>query len=32
MFVIKRKPKFENYKNSLETTELDNKVNYVETK
>ena len=28
--VIKRKLKFENYKNCLEGTELDNKINYLE--
>ena len=27
--VIKRKLKFENYKNSLETTQLVNKINYI---
>ena len=27
---IKRKFKFENYKNCLETTQLDNKINHVE--
>ena len=30
--VIKRKLKFENYKNSLEATQLDNKINYLEKK
>ena len=29
---IKRKLKFENYKNSLEATQLDNKINYLEKK
>ena len=28
--VIKRKFKFENYKNCLELTQLDNKIKYVE--
>ena len=28
--VIKRKPKFENYKNCLEATQLENKINYLE--
>ena len=28
--VIKRKLKFENYKNCLEATQRDNKVNYIE--
>ena len=28
--VIKRKLKFENYKNCLEATQLDNKINYLE--
>ena len=28
--VIKRKPKFENYKNCLEATQLDNKIKYIE--
>ena len=27
---IKRKPKFENYKNCLETTQLENKINHPE--
>ena len=27
--VIKRKLKFENFKNCLETTQLDNKINYL---
>ena len=27
--VIKRKPKFENYENSLEATRLQNKINYL---
>ena len=30
--VIKRKLKFENYKNSLEATQLDNKIIYLEKK
>ena len=30
--VIKRKLKFENYKNCLEATELDSKMNYLEKK
>ena len=30
--VIKRKLKFENYKNSLEVTQLDNRINYPEKK
>ena len=30
--VIKRKLKFENYKNSLEAIQLDNKINYLEKK
>ena len=30
--VIKRKLKFENYKNCLEATQRDNKVNYIEKK
>ena len=30
--VIKRKLKFENYKNCLEATQLENKVNYLEKK
>ena len=30
MCVIKRKLKFENYKNSLEATQLDNKIKYLE--
>ena len=29
-YVIKRKLKFENYKNCLEATQLDNKINYLE--
>ena len=29
-YFIKRKLKFENYKNSLEATQLDNKKNYLE--
>ena len=29
-FVIKRKLKFENYKNYLEATQLENKTNYLE--
>ena len=29
--VIKRKLKFENYKNCLEVTQLDNKINHLET-
>ena len=29
--VIKRKLKFENYKNCLEATQLENKINYLET-
>ena len=28
--VTKRKLKFENYKNSLEATQLDNKINYLD--
>ena len=28
--IIKRKPKFENYKNCLEATQLVNKINYLE--
>ena len=28
--VIKRKPKFENYKSCLEATQLENKINYLE--
>ena len=28
--VIKRKLKFENYKNCLEATQLENKINYIE--
>ena len=28
--VIKRKLKFENYKNCLEATQLDNKINYLD--
>ena len=28
--VIKRKPKFEDYKNCLEATQLENKINYLE--
>ena len=28
--VIKRKIKFKNYKNCLESTQLDNKINYLE--
>ena len=28
--VIKRKPKFENYKNCLEATQLEKKTNYLE--
>ena len=28
--VIKREPKFENYKNCSEATQLDNTINYVE--
>ena len=31
-FVIKRKLKFENYKNYLEVTQLDNKIKYLEKK
>ena len=27
--VIKRKPKFENYKNCLEATQLENKINHL---
>ena len=30
--VVKRKLKFENYKNCLETTQLENKINYLENK
>ena len=30
--VLKRKPKFENYKNCLEATQLVNKINYLEKK
>ena len=30
--VIKRKLKFENYKNCLKATQLENKVNYLEKK
>ena len=30
MCVIKRKAKFENYKNCLEATQLENKINYLE--
>ena len=30
--VIKRKLKFENYKNCLEATQLENKINYLEKK
>ena len=30
--VIKRKLKFENYKNCLEATQLENKINYLEIK
>ena len=30
MCVIKRKPKFENYKNFLEATQLENKGDYLE--
>ena len=30
--VVKRKLKFENYKNCLEATQLENKVNYLEKK
>ena len=30
--VIKRKLKFENYKNCLEATQLESKINYLETK
>ena len=30
--VIKRKLKFENYKNSLESTHLKNKINHLEKK
>ena len=30
--VIKRKLKFENYKNCLEATQLDNKIKYLEKK
>ena len=29
-FAIKRKLKFENYKNCLEATQLENKINYLE--
>ena len=29
-YVIKRKLKFENYKNCLEATQLDNKIEYLE--
>ena len=29
---IRRKLKFENYKNSLEATQLDNKIKYLEKK
>ena len=29
-YVIERKLKFENYKNSLKATQLDNKINYLE--
>ena len=29
-YVIKRKIKFKNYKNCLESTQLDNKINYLE--
>ena len=29
-FVIKRKLKFENYKNCLEATQLESKINYLE--
>ena len=29
-FVMKRKLKFENYKNCLEATQLENKINYLE--
>ena len=28
--IIKRKPKFENYKNCFEATQLENKINYLE--
>ena len=28
--VIKRKPKLENYKNCLEATQLENKINHIE--
>ena len=28
--IIKKKLKFENYKNCLETTQLENKINYLE--
>ena len=31
-FVIKRKLKFENYKNCLEATQLDSKINYLDKK
>ena len=31
-FVIKKSLKLENYKNSLEVTQLDNKINYLEKK
>ena len=30
--VIKRKVKFENYRNCLEATKLENKINYIEKK
>ena len=30
--VIRRKPKFENYKNCLEATQLENKINYLQKK
>ena len=30
MFVMKRKLKFENYKNCLEATQLENKINHLE--
>ena len=29
-YVIKRKLKFENYKNSLQTTQLENEINHLE--
>ena len=32
MYVIKRKLKFENYKNCLEATRLDNQINNLEKK